>query len=634
MGLLSEITRLWMRQIHHAKEAKGPVFGETAKRAWEFLGKNYEDLYIKCDERYRTPEGHVPYHQIRINKSREYVSVMLPFLHHRVPNRLVEPARPKIPPELLGLPPGMVVPETPVQKMDRVVAWQLQWFLNWNHKQYDLRYEGRRAIPEALVKGRGVVWHEMFRGPTGLIPGSFAESVDNLYIDPDAKQLHNASYIVRKRRRSVWHVSEEFGISREALRGQYKSHLRYSTDDVAITDNDEEYGKDIVEYYEVYSRMGFGHKFAATNPEIVSERILADMDAIGDNIYLVICPEVDYPLNLPPEVFTVPNAEMEVRARVQWPIAFYHDHSDPFPISVLDFYPDTDSPWASSPLEAALPLQIFLDHAYAWLMGRCRITCRDIIVASSSMDDELKAALRSNLDLVIAKIDGDVGEDLRKLVTVLQHPPVNQDIWQVLSAVEHMFERLTGMDPLLAGAGGRTQIRSSAEAQIRQSNVSNRPDDMAECVEDWMSKIAKKEAMMARLYVPSAVVAPLFGEQVAPGMDGEMVGFGPLSQQWSQLVTTDDAARAAAEMAYTVEAGTGRKKNKQLQMQNAELAMQTLAQPLLQLAQAGNPQPFNALIQMMAEANDMNLDGMLIPPPMMQPMMGQGPPQQLQGPPQ
>lgn len=635
MGVLSSITTLWSRQIKHAQESKHRLFGKTAARAWDFLGKDYKQLYVACEEEYRSPRQ--SFFQVRINKSREFVNVLLPFIHHRIPNRLVEPSRPKVPPELLGLPPGTPVPPTPLQQTDQIRAWLMQWFLNWIPGQYDLRYECRQAIPEALVKGRCVVWHEFFRGPYGSIPGSFADSVDNLFIDPDAKQLQNASYIVRKRRRSVWHVAEELGIPSDELRGKASTNLRKSTDAAQITSEsygDKEDKGDIVEYFEVWSRMGFGHKFSTgSDSELKSDRLLADLDALGDYIYLVICPGVDYPLNLPPAVFATPNAEMEVRSRVQWPVATYFDRANPWPMSCLDFYPDPESPWASSPLEAALPLQVFMDHAYGWLMGRCRTSCRDIVVVSSSIDSDLEKAIVSELDMAIATIDGDVSEDLRKLVTVLQHPPMNQDIWQILSAVENMFERLTGMDPLLSGAGGRTQIRSSAEAQIRQSNVSNRPEDMAECVEDWMSQIARKEAVMTRLHVPSSVVAPLFGEQVQEGMDGIPIGFGPLSQQWGQLVTTDDPARACAELAYTVEAGTGRKKNKQAQLQNAELTMQTLAQPLLGLAmQKGQVQPFNALIQMLAEANDMNLDAMLLPTPPMQPPM-QGPPQQ-QGPPQ
>ena len=70
-------------------------------------------------------------------------------------------------------------------------------------------------------------------------------------------------------------------------------------------------------------------------------------------------------------------------------------------------------------------------------------------------------------------------------------------------------------------------------------------------------------------------------------------------------VNTPDPAVAVAEFSYTVEAGSGRRRNKGKQAADANMVMQQFAQPALQLYQAmGLAGPYNAMIRMMGEAYD------------------------------
>lgn len=629
MHLFNRIVDLWLTQIRHAEDTKEKQFGKTARRCWDFLGKSYDKLYATGGEE-DFPHST---HKIRRNLTAEYRALMLPYVHHKVPHRLVTPSRSQPPPELLGMPPGMPMPQNPLEVQDKARAWLIQWALNYWPTQYDLRGECRKSITEALIKGRGIVWHEFFPSASGMIPGSFYDSVDNLLIDPDVEhQLRDAGYIVRKRLLSIWRVAEEWGIPASEIQGKYQSHLDRSGQEAnRARMRNKETGavdtgsNDIVEVYYVYSRMGLGQKFTSVASEIKDS--VEALNSVGDNVFLAICPGLDYPLNLPPHISELPNAQEEIHARLQWPVPFHAIFNNPWPFTPLDFYSNLDNPWAQSPLEASLPLQVFLDRAYGFLMSRVRSQSRDIILTSKSMEKELRAAITSGDDQTVVPFDG-VAEDIRKMLDVIQFPELSGDLWKVISMVENALERAIGISALMYGMSGGTQMRSSAEAQIRQDNMTNRPEDMAECAERWNADIASSEAFMGRVGVAPATMAPLFGEQ-AP-QESAAIGqvMGPWTQAWAMLVNTEDPQQAAAELAYTIEAGSGRKKNKQKQQADAEMLVQTMFGPLLGFAQSptGSSGPFNALVRFIGDTYDIRLDDMMLPPMPPQPPPGAGGP--------
>lgn len=613
--MLKSITELWLRQIELCKEAKQKHFGKTADRAWGYLGKSYRQLYIEASqdsEEFAHVTG--PYYRTRLNKSREFVSLMLPYIFSRVPNRVVTPRRPQVPVELMRALPGVAANLQPIKDQEEILCWLMSWWLNYLPGEYGLYREARTALPEALVKGRGVVWHELVPSPTGEIPGSFFDSVDNLLIDADCTQMRDAGFIIRKRRMQAWRIAELFEVDVATVRAQAKSHLA----EAAKGDN-ESAEADVCEFYEIFSRMGIGHRLVGADQDM--KDLFQTFEELGPYVYLAVMKGIKHPLNLPPEILEMEGGE-QIKRRVEWPIAFYEDVADTWPCTVLDFAPNQDNPWATSPLEAALPLQQFLDHAYSYLMSRVRATSRDLIVTSTEMSEAVRRALVSGLDQEIVPFDGDPGTELDKLLKVIQFPALNRDAWQVISAVERAFEQATGMVPLMYGTQGDSALRSAQEAGLHESHATSRPDDYADCVEQWMSRIAAKEAIASRLYVGPETVAPLFGEQMqeaAPDVDPyspeNVATWGQLTQAWAMMVNTDDPAEAVAELSYTVEAGSGRRKNKQKQIQDAQMFIQNLAPITMQFLQSGNPMPYNWLMQKIGEAYDVDLSGMQVAPP-------------------
>lgn len=630
---LSSLVSLWEGQIKRAKKTKERDFGKTAARAWDFLGKNYEGLYIQPKPG-EEPEGLMgseenAYYKARRNLSREYVSLMLPYVHSRVPHRLAEPRRPQPPGELLEMLNAVVSPEQ--IQAETIRAWLLTWWLNFTPDQFNLTNEIRTALPEALVKGRAVVWHEMLEGADGPMPGTFFGSVDDLFIDPDAESLKDAAFVIRRRRASAWKLAKDWGRDPSEFPGVDTSNYSESLNDSGNgssndDDEDEQNGKkkalkDVVTYYEVYSRMGIGANFPNA-PTNLKEQA-ASLEELGPFVYLVIVPGMSAPLNLPEELMELAERDEAIKVAVEWPIPFYY-HKDPWPCTCLDFYPNQDNPWATSPLEGSLPLLVFIDHLYSFIMGRIRSTCRDLIITSNELESMVKKAIESMADQSVIGSDATAAE-LKNLIHIVKFPEVNGDYWKILAAIERAFERASGMLPLMFGSSGENQIRSAKEADIREGHVTSRPNDFADRVEEWNSRIAAKEAVATRMHVPPPYA--LFLEPAPEDEENPDYSNAPLSAAWAAYVNTDDPGEAASSLSYTVAAGSGRRKNRQARIADSQNLVQIMFQPFVQLATQGMPDQYNALIDMLAEIYEMPLQDMKIQRPPAPPAMPGQPPQ-------
>ncbi len=651
MTTLESIPALWRPLIARAVKHKEDKFARTARRLWAFRGKSYEDLYVNVDDPdYKLfTDGGGPNFKARLNLTKQFEDTYLPHLHFRVPQRVVEPSRPQVPPELLSLatgqeiPPGTPLPKTKLEKEDATRSWLMQWFLNYTPGEYNLKKEGELAIREALVKGRGVVWCELIDTPYGEIPISRFESIDGLLIDPDCEQLREAGWIARKRRANRYALADEHGLKPERLKpsdlGRTAEEGNTNTDiegDDWLKQNAGDAHETVV-YYEVYCRKGLGTQFGK-GPEAARETLSDLPESLGyladEPCYLVLVPGVSFPLNLPPEIFADDRndeevtIEDEVRARLAWPIPFHRDKTHPWPCTPLDFDPHTKDPWATSPLEAGLPLQVFLDQTVGFLMDGLAASARRLLFVDDSLEAKVKQALTEGVDHLVIGVDK--AEEIRTLVYEMTFESATEDIYKVMGIVQKKYEEITGQDPLLGGDVGATQPRSSGEMTIRNERASTRPDDYAERVEAWHGMVARKEGFAARLIVSPLTVTPLFGEEDQVETDpktGELMKLGPLGQLWAELVNTNNPDKAAAELSYTIEVGSGRKKNKQKQSQDVQMVSQNLIPTLGQVYMTtGDPTPLNAFVQMLGKAFDVRLDDVMFPDlqEMMQQQAAQG----------
>lgn len=612
MDWIASLQSLWTRQLETAAKVKERQFGARARRIWGFLDKSFRDLYMVADgEPGAFLDAKGPRHKTRRNLAREYVNLMMPYVFAQIPHRTVSPRRPPLPEELLALFPlrqGMKA-GLPLDQAEALGCFLLNVFLNWTPREYGLANEFRMGLPEALVKGRGVFWHAIEQTASGIMPVTQFDTVDGLLIDPDCEHYRDAAWIARRRRASAWRLAETYRVPAATIRRHHASYASQS----ALNDRDspfrdrEDSERDVVEYYEVFSRFGVGAKFPGADPEL--GEVSQALESLGPYAYLVIVPGMKHPLNLQPDQFGTENLAEEISVRLEWPIPL-HEHFDPWPLTKLDFSPNTHDPWSASPLSGALPLLVFLDHAYSWLMGRIRATSRDLILCAAEMEEALDAAIVSGVDQEVVTVSMSTIEEIQKYVHVLQFPEMKAEFMSTVVKVEQAFERASGMSALLYGETGGRQMRSAAEADIREGHAVSRPEYMAECVESAMSEIAAKEAAMTRMFVPPPY--QLFGE--TPTMSGMPDMTTPLSLYWAALLNTDDPAEAVGEYTYLVEAGSARRRNKQAQVADMQMLVQTLM-PLEQQAWAstGDPTGINSLIRLVGQSIERNVDGLLLP---------------------
>lgn len=600
---LGDVVSVWTKQVEACQKAKEKQFGETARRAWAFLGK--DDAILDRNLGDEMPEYIDHPQKTRINKTREFVSLMMPHIHEDVLHRTVKPRMPELPDFLKE-----IAPKSGPKLEDRIRAWEMQHFLNYLPGEYNLYRESRMSIQEALVKGRGVVWHEMIDGPYGLIPASNYDTVDGLLIDADCLQFRDAGFVIRRRVRQTIAVAEEFGLPVEDIRGTHESHMlrafRENSSGGFFNDSPED--RDVCVYYEVWSRIGMGHRLRDASEEFVA--ISGALDEVGRHVWLAIMPGMKYPLNLPPVILE--SGESELRARIEWPTAFFEEPANPWPCSFLDFHPNPDNAWATSSLEAALPLQYFLDRIYSFVMRASGNTARRLIFTAKELTESVKNAIANGAHDEIVEVESEALE-LAKLAHVLELPSLNEDIWKTISVAEHKFEEITGMVPLLYGGAPDKQIRSASEARSREAHTMNRPNDMAKAVRDWNSRIASKEAQCARLYVEPGTVAPLFGEPEPSSDLAEFWSKSPLTYMWATLVNTDDPAVAAADMQYTCESGSGSRANRQEQVAEVQMLVQTFGPVYSQWASMGITQPYNQLMQMLGDVGMLPMSRLMIP---------------------
>ncbi len=628
MTVLNRICTLWLKRGALGAKVAKAWYKETPRRIRRYYDKPECFLFQGDDgllggsrpedEPFPTgrPEGFV-----QVAKVGDWVHRMMAFIAQSAPHRLVSPRLLNLSPEILayaynGQPP----PPGPTPDEELACALQ-QYVLNYTAEDgtFNVRGETRLGLRDALLDGRGVLWHELIETPLGTMPGSFYDTHRNLVYDPDSDNPRDALWIRRTRRRPIWKIARDFKLDEKELRGKYQSSNAKAAEEVdeiprhghywgdyADEDSRE---RDIGLYYEFYSRMGIGQHLLAEDEEL--ERAAAVFDA--EQVYLAIMPGMEYPLNLPPDAFRT-ESEDEIRSRLDWPIAWFADYEDPWPCSVLDFLPNGLYP--KPPLEDALPLQAFIDYAYSFLMGHVKWATRQIVTCFSGMEDALEQAIKSGAHLSVVPVSDKV-DDLQKQFYVIQFPPVNPDLWRIIREADGEWENRTGLTELAMGGQSR-QIRSSAEAQIRQSNLSIIPNDLADTVKAWHSQIARKEGAMQRLVIREDTAARLFKEKPPSETGGIM---SPLTEAWMRLNATDDPGQAFGELQYSVEAGAGRRKNLESLLatinDSASAVFPVLAQVYFR---TGDPMAINQWLRQWADARQ--TEPVILPPLQMQPPAG------------
>lgn len=608
----------WITKINLARDAKGKRFQKDADEGMKFFAGPYDFLYkestSKSDRHFRDGDEdgaiRAPRFQMTLNKTAELVQIFGPVLYHRNPHRTVTPREYPLPGndimQVFGQDPAAMMmfeqagmQGSQLRAIDAIRAKLISYYLNYTPNALDLKTESQWSVVETLIKGAGCLWTERYTPPVGgpAMIGSFYDTVDALNIDPDAKDLSEALWISRQKCEPVWKVERKFGYPVGYLKGVMESEAnRAAVESHPDGAHLRATGQtcDMLVYHEVYSKCGIGGRLTGIDP-----LYLAESDRYGDHVYLAVCNGLTHPLNVPPQLFDMEYeaATQEIIKRVQWPIPFWADGT--WPVSVLGFHRIPGDPWPMSHLAPGMGELKFLNWAFSYIAGKVRISCRDFIAILEEAGDSVRETVLNGADFELIRVKGSAGKSIDDIVKFLQHPPFNMDIWKVIDAISQQFEKRVGLTELAYGMSSR-QDRSATESATKRDQMNVRPDDMANKVEDWMTEVARKEAIAARFLLTGQDVQGICGPM------GAML--------WDQFITPSNPAELLYSLEYRIEAGSVRKPNRDRDAQNAKDLFQSMGPFYQNVAlTTGMTSPWNALVTKYCEANDIKPDGLLLP---------------------
>lgn len=616
----------WMTKIRQAADFKAKRFGLDADEGMKFFNGPYNFLYgndsRSKDRHFKesrveddADDGEIPAprFQMTANKVSELVQIFGPVLYHQNPNRQVNPREVVLPDQELavavGSDPGAMMyfqQQLMYVAQQRAIDSQrsklLQQYLNYTPNALGLKQEARWWVDEAIIKGAGALWTEVYRTPTGQkLVGSFYDSIDNLVIDPDFPTMKAGKFIARRRCQPVWEVERRYGLAPGTLKGSTESLAQQAAvEQHADGDYWRKRGEtsDLLTYWEVFSKCGLGGRLSGIDPKYSQE-----LEYYGDYCYLAIADGHLHPLNVPADVYKLPveQGRQEIARRIGWGTPYWAD--DEWPVEMLGFHWIPGDPWPQSHIAPGMGELKFLNWAYSLLAGKLRVSCRDFIAILDEAGDDIKNAVLHGTDYEVIRLKASHGKTIDQVVQFLQHPAFNGDIWRVIEAISDQFDRRVGLNELLYGESSR-QLRSAAEAEMKSSNVNVRPEDMANRVEDAMTNVARREAMAVRWHLSGKDVTPVLGP------------FGAM--MWDRLITTAKPEELLYSLEYRIEAGSIRKPNRERDAANVKDAMQTLLPFFQQLASAGVVDPFNNLLDLWGKTIDMKVDKLkIMPPPVM-----------------
>lgn len=614
-GVMAGIVQSWRGRIAASEASSARVgFMKTADMCNHFFAGA---MGLMWDDAFR--EKHLggmpaPRFKITIAKAFEMVAIMGPSVMWDYAGRVIKPQKlPELPRRVFGPMDDQSAEQRyqlhledieSIRSLQETRGMLMESYLNYSQREQPggLIGESRKAITEAIVKGRGCLATETYKfpGSSKILTRSKFFSVNDLFLDPGSRDagLSDCYWMARRRFSPYWELEKKFKLPKDSLK--YKAK-RESAASLGVNHGPEDNQlrrtgelNDTIEWYEIWSKEGVG-----TRTSSVAGAAASVMDEIvGDFAYLAICADVDYPLNLPPHLLSRLKDD-EVKTALDWPIPFYTDGR--WPISFLDFHERPDSAWPLAPMAMGLGELVVLNVVISALCERCAEACRTNGLVSSAIGDDIMKALKDPTHSGWTEFPQEMAENVDKLIHYVQTPPVNRDVFEIIDIISGMFDRRTGLTDLMYGMnpGGKVD-RSATDSANKQQAVSVRPDWMARRAEEWQTDVANNERIAAGWSVNGSDLIDLLGQ------DG--------AQMWDELIANQDPEVYVRQMRTTVEANSIKKPNKF--RDNANL-QQTIGYILPILKEhwnaSGEAGPLNNYIKSMADAMEQDAETWLLP---------------------
>lgn len=617
---LSSICKLWLQKINLSKKQRWERFGQYAVEAMKFFDAASSN-WMWTEEVSQGPNGylskgggaHLPTFRMTVNKLAEVVALYGPSLYYQNPNVTVSlNESPEYTPESLGFDArdeqgmqqfGQLMDQHQLDRsLKKTYADIFQAYANRVQHKTDKKTHSRRAIVEAILAGASYLYTEIYQPRGGGIryPRSRYLSWQDVGFDMDADYEEDIQWIWIECVHPVNLVEREYGLPEGSLKGDVSSLESQADEDINVRDKNKKKkdGRsfDLLRYYKVYSKNGFGDK-------LKSKQYKTDLDftSFGDYCYLVLAKGVPYPLNIPTSALSEPLEAIQQRAA--WPIPFWQDEvvSNGWPISKLCFSEKPKSIYPVSMVKPVIGQLRFLNWIMSFLADKTAAACTTYVARAKAAGVEIQNQLLGGMSpYTVIEIGEMLGKSVNDVVAFIQAPSFSIDIWNMASQVAGQIDKALGTIDLLYGQTEH-QMRSAREADVKQSNLNIRPEDMATRVEEWVGTSCLKEIEAARWV--------LGGQDIATVLD-------PLAGQiWDQQILTMDVDAVVKDFTFRVETGSARKPNKQSRVTQLREIGQVVLPMLQQYASQGVTGPWNAYVKELGKAMDFDAAQFFVEPP-------------------
>jgi hypothetical protein len=656
----------WYAKIKLSLRIKHERFGKYAEETANFYDGPINFMW---DRDYSSGQGGflqqgeeagMPRFRMSSNRAFDAVAMFGPALYHNNPNVLVEPRMGiDVSPMAMGMDPNDPMQMEQYQALTQQEQMRRQMlkdcaevksaYLNWLQDETDKKTQSRRAITEAFTRGLGLLWVEMYQPPGSQfkMPRSRYVCEKDFTVDPDADYWEDVQWCARRTICPVNLAEKKFGHEPGTLKGNMESANNQA--EMQASNNRESWRKrhegqsfDLIEYWEIWSKNGIGDKlklgtaardargrYQSSDGAMGKVTEWAEEIQAGDYCYLAIAQGVPFPLNVPPDLMNqpapepVPQEDGSVPPQqpppsylaIQWPVPYWYDAScgGGWPFARLYFYDKPGDVWPVPFLKPVIGELRFINWCMSFMADKVAASCRNYIAINKDAAENIREQLLDNDGpFPILELSQILGRNINEVVSFLSAPEPTEAIWKMIMAVGDRIDKATGLTELIYGLTG-TQMRSATEANVRNQNLSIRPDDMAAKTEDWLSEVNAREMQAARWFCDAHDV---------------LGAVGPLGAQvWQTLVMTSDIESVVRDYDYTVAAGTARKPNKEAKQQALTAVGQVIAPMLQTFAQMGMTQPYNAYASDLIKSHDLDPAPYLLPPfqPPQQDAAAQGP---------
>jgi hypothetical protein len=607
------LVNIWIERMSAARTAKGR-FTKVAEQCTEFYeagaGFMWEEKFKRDYFAGKLPS---PKFKITIAKLYEFVAIYGPHLFWQYARRKVITQRQMVlRPEMFGDPNDPTVQEvfaqvlqqdTIEQAMSSFANEMMGNYLDWSQREQPsgLSINGQMAVTEALVKGMGCLWPDVysFPGSDQKFTRLRFKTVNNLFIDPDCKDpmLETAGYIALRHVNPIWQVEKKFKLPKGTLAG--KGNIS-SMEQISRNNQKKQPGEsgkgthDQIEWWEIWSKCGVGPRAAAMSHQMIDEFD----EQIGDYAYLCVANGVPFPLNATPDKFFGENAATpeDVKAMFEWRFADYGEHfpiwgDAKWPVSLLSFNKLPNTPWPLAPAAPGLGELIAINILTSSYVDQAWSDRKSIIGYLKSALGDVKQALESENAIELVAINDNVQKSISDCIQYLNTPGRANNLLEAIEMLSQNFDKRVGLSELQYGMSS-TQIRVASDVRTRMESANIRPEKMSKDVAAWMSEAAQMEMFSAIMYVEGKSLTHLLG------------GYG--ASQWDSLIKSMPIEQAMREMKATVEASEVRRPNHERDTANVQ-ALQQYITPLLQqyAMTTGDTKQLNDFFDMIGESMEM-----------------------------